>query len=252
MRSLFPIVIVLILSACHVSAQSPKQNEDAKKDIRVLFIGNSLTYSNEMPRIFEKLFDASTKQKLSVEVLAEPNFGLQDHWEKKKATKLLEKKKWDFVILQQGPSASQEGRQALSEYSKMFLSAIRKSGAKPALYSVWPAVSRLGDFDGVISSYAAAARETDGVLLPVGCVWRSAMRSNPKLKLYAEDGFHPSAAGSYLAALVILKTLFNTVPDKLPKLIRLDADRSIEISEDEMKAIREAIDNSINTCSESK
>lgn len=250
MKLLFPVVFILLASVCYLSAQT--KIEDTNKEIRVLFIGNSLTYANEMPRIFEKLFDASSKQKLTVEVLAEPNFGLQDHWEKKKAIKLLEKKKWDFVILQQGPSASQEGRQALSEYSKIFLAAIKKSGAKPALYMVWPALTRSGDFDGVIASYASAAREINGILLPVGCVWRSARRSNPKLQLYSEDGFHPSTTGSYLAALVILKTLFNTVPDKLPKLIRLDTDRSIEITADETSAIRDAIDTSMKACSENK
>lgn len=251
MRLLLPIVLFLVASACYVSAQE-RQNGEIKDEVRVLFIGNSLTYSNDMPRIFEKLFDASSKKKLVVEVIAEPNFGLQDHWEKKKAIKILEKKKWDFVVLQQGPSASKEGRQSLAEYSRMFLPAITKSGAKPALFMVWPSLSRPGDFDGVISSYALAAKETHGVLLPVGCVFRSATGSNPNLKLYSEDGFHPSATGSYLAALAILKTLFDSVPTKLPKHIRLDADRTIEITDDETNAIYDAIVNSIKQCSESK
>lgn len=46
------------------------------------------------------------------------------------------------------------------------------------------------------------------MLLPVGEAWRAAWREDASLALYSSDNFHPSPAGSYLAALVIYEQLF--------------------------------------------
>lgn len=244
MKSTLICILVALISATTSFAQTPKKDE-----VRILFIGNSLTYSNGMPKIFEKLSEAALKQKLTIEVLAEPNFGLQDHWEKKQVVKLLEKKKWDFVIMQQGPSASAEGRKSLSDYGRKFLPVITKSGAKPVFYMVWPSMARQNDFEGVISSYTSAAQETNGLLAPVGCVWRTVLSKKINLKLYSDDGFHPSPAGSYLAAVILVKTLFGTVPDKLEKVIRVDADRFIEVTTKEIDAIRTLVETADAGCS---
>jgi hypothetical protein len=72
---------------------------------------------------------------------------------------------------------------------------------------VWPSKTRSRDFDGVSESYTLAARDVEGSLLPAGDAWREAWRRDPSLALYADDGFHPSRMGSYLAALAIWRGL---------------------------------------------
>jgi len=84
--------------------------------------------------------------------------------------------------------------------------------ARTAMFMVWPSAARSGDLDGVRASYEGAATLTGGVLLPAGDAWRAAWRREPRLALYGPDGFHPSAPGSYLAALTIFHALTGRLP----------------------------------------
>lgn len=109
-----------------------------------------------------------------------------------------------------------ESRVLLRRDAALFASEIREAGARPALYMVWPSRSRGFDFDGVSVSYRTAAREVGGLLLPVGEAWRAAWTRDPKAELYSADGFHPTAEGSYLAALVMYEALYRQSPLGLP------------------------------------
>ena len=174
--------------------------------IRVLFIGNSLTATNNVPAIVERLGRLNSEQ-IVTKTVAYPNFSLEDHWNQGDARKAVAEGGWSVVVLQQGPSARPESRVLLVEYAKRFAAEASRVNARVALYMVWPSAARLRDFDGVKASYEAAAREAGGVFLPAGDAWRQAWRRDPKLGLYGADGFHPSASGSYLAALVIYRGL---------------------------------------------
>ncbi|MGE0866552.1 MAG: hypothetical protein AB7P34_21840, partial [Vicinamibacterales bacterium] len=136
-----------------------------------------------------------------------PDFGLEQHWQSGKARAVIAQGNWDIVVLQQGPSALPESRRLLVDYTRRFDAEIRKAGARTALYMVWPSRQRRGDFEGVSQSYREAARAVGATLLPVGDAWRAAWKVDRALPLYAADNFHPSGAGSYLAALVIYRHL---------------------------------------------
>jgi hypothetical protein len=174
--------------------------------IRVLFIGNSLTYANDLPAIVSAIGRA---EGLSIDTaaVAEPDFSLEDHWQRGQARAAIARGGWTTVILQQGPSALMESRALLVEYTKRFDREIRRVGATTALYMVWPSRQRRGDFVGTSGSYTAAARAVGGQLLPVGEAWREAWRLDSRLALYGPDGFHPSRLGSALAGLVIFEGL---------------------------------------------
>jgi hypothetical protein len=47
------------------------------------------------------------------------------------------------------------------------------------------------------------------VLLPAGDAFRAALDEDPRAPLFEADGFHPSALGTYLAAVVIYQVLSN-------------------------------------------
>src|SRR5207244_3186208 len=69
-----------------------------------------------------------------------------------------------------------------------------------------------GDFDRSSESYRLAADSTNAMLFAVGDAWRAAWRRDASIPLYATDGLHPSAAGSYLAALVITARVLGRSP----------------------------------------
>ncbi len=64
-------------------------------------------------------------------------------------------------------------------------------------------------FDGVIDSYRMAADINNDILCPVGEVWKSHFDETEDFLYYGSDGFHPSLAGSKVAAQVIYDSLFN-------------------------------------------
>jgi len=164
-----------------------------------------------------------------IDVIAEPNFGLPDHWSNPYVHDRIADG-WDVVVMQQGPSAT-EGRPYLLEYSRRFAPEIRAAGAEPALFMVWPSLARFFDFDGVSDSYAAAADSVDGLLFPAGEAWRAAWAHDPDLALYGPDGFHPSPLGAYLAALVMFEQLSGLSADVLGEPFCPPGNPTIEPSE---------------------
>jgi hypothetical protein len=149
-------------------------------------------------------------------MVAFPDVSLEDHWQRGDAVRAIRRGGWSHVVLQQGPSALPESQKLLREYTRRFDAEIKAVKATTALYMVWPARARQQDFDGVSASYAAAARDVDGLLVPVGDAWQAAWKRDPRLALYSPDGLHPSRAGTYLAALVIVSRALGITPIGLP------------------------------------
>ncbi|MEZ4416602.1 MAG: SGNH/GDSL hydrolase family protein [Gemmatimonadota bacterium] len=207
-RWVAPLAIGSLLGVslgCTDPMAPPSEPPDASA-FNVLFIGNSLTYANDLPVMLRGLLVEAGLGPVEVAQVAFPNYGLEDHWLDGRARAAIELGGWDYVVMQQGPSAT-EGRPSLLEYSRRFGELARAIGATPALYMVWPATERSFDFDGVAASYALAADSAQGILFPAGEAWRAAWRRDPNAQLYGPDGFHPSAQGSYLAALTMADRL---------------------------------------------
>lgn len=175
-------------------------------DTNLLFIGNSLTYTNEMPSIVERMAK-ERNIKLGAQSVAYPNYALEDHWNDGCVQTLIESKKFDFVIVQQGPSSQEEGRVMLLEYGEKLKDLCNKNDAKLAFFMVWPARVNYHMFDGVILNYTNAALQSDALLCPVGRFWK-AQCDKGDFSYYGPDQFHPSVKGSELAAQTILNTLF--------------------------------------------
>lgn len=203
----------LLQAGCSSPSASPSPPTDA--ELRLLFVGNSLTYTNDLPGLIAALAWADN---MSIETSAEtyPDFGLEDHLNRGDAADAITQGRWDIVVLQQGPSSLPESRANLLMYTTRFADLITPTGAKPALYMVWPASNRQGDFDGVSRSYTEAAEAVDGYLFPVGEAWRAAWQEDASLALYGPDGFHPSLLGTYLAAVVIFAQVSGRSPVGLP------------------------------------
>jgi hypothetical protein len=182
---------------------------------RVLFVGNSLTATNDLPSRLREL-SAAAGDAWETSAVALPNYSLEDHWQLGDASRAIGRGSWTFVVLQQGPSALPESRVLLVDYTRRFDAQVRAAGGRTALYMVWPADRRRNDFPGVSASYAAAAAAVGGVLLPVGDAWQAAWHEDPSLPLYGDDGFHPSRLATTLAAVVIYEHLAGKVLMRLP------------------------------------
>lgn len=213
------VLLLVSLAAGPASAQtSPQPHPD--DTVRVLFVGNSLTQANDLPAMVAALARASgvTWDVHSAVIMGA---SLADHLEEGTAGRLLRDTRWDFVVLQQGPSTLPASRANLRAGARAFLPLIERAGARPALYMVWPDSTWSGprfeaDFDRIRDAYALAAGDVGGLFLPAGEAWRAARRADPALPLYGPDGFHPAPEGTWVAALAIFGELSARPLEGLP------------------------------------
>ena len=188
------------------------------RPLRILFVGNSHTATNLVPDLVTRLAMAAGHPQPLTRMVALGGFSLEDHWNQGDAQRAVAAGPWDFVVLQQGPSALPESRQLLVAYARRFGDVIKKAGARPAMFMVWPSQTRRGDFGGVSESYRAAAKAVGGLVLAAGDAWSLILNRQRGLALYDADGVHATFAGSYLAALVIVQGLYGQSPIGLPAL----------------------------------
>ena len=174
--------------------------------LRVLFLGNSLTATNDLPAAVARIASRSGRR-LEYRTVAPGGYALEDHWNQGEARPALTSSHWDVVVMQQGPSALPESQANLRQWATRWAAEIRAHGATPALLTVWPESYRRGALGEVIRSYRRAADAARAELLPVGGAWRAAWSCAP-VALYGPDGFHPSTLGTYTAALVVYGRLF--------------------------------------------
>lgn len=195
---------VLLVSVCALGClRGPVALEPLPPGgIRVLFIGNSLTYYNDLPGTVAALA-ITTGDTIRARSVSFPDYALVDHLRQGSAVTAIKSDKWNYVVLQQGPSSLQVNRDSLIDMTKLFDASIKQAGAKTALFSVWPQTSNYSTFPRAIESYRLAALAVGGVYLPVGAAWQTALDENSSLPLYSNDGLHPSELGTYLAALVM-------------------------------------------------
>ncbi|QJR13647.1 hypothetical protein [Usitatibacter palustris] len=222
----FLSALLLSLAATLPAHAAAPQAADPKV-LRILFIGNSLTYTNDLPSRLARVAQA-TGREAHVKMIARADFSLEDHWTQKTATDALAAEKWDVVVLQQGPSTRADSREELIASTKRFAEVIRKAGAKPAIYMGWPRAGRKEDFLAVIEAHRAAAAAADAILIPAGEAWMRALAEQPRLRLYS-DSLHPTVAGSDLAVLTHYFSLFPAGPQEFTEayVSKIDAVLSI-------------------------
>lgn len=219
LQRLLLVPAVTILTAACLGQTGPTDHDFPPGTTRVLFVGNSLTYTNDLPAMVTAVAKLAGNSSIGTAVVAYPNYALEDHWAEGTARTFLGRHPWEWVVMQQGPSSLPESQVHLATWATQFAPAIRAAGAEPVLYMVWPASTRPGDFPGVLASYRNAAAGIGGVFAPAGDAWLAAWEVNSQFGLYGPDGFHPSVAGTYLAALVILERIAGIDPLQVPPTI---------------------------------
>jgi hypothetical protein len=197
---------------------------------RVLFLGNSYTFYNDLPQQVAALA-ASLDHYVEIGQNTPGGYSLQGHLSNSTTLNLIEQGDWDFVVLQE---QSQKPALPLPQVEADFypsaaglVDLIREANpcAIPLFYMTWgrengdasncdawpPVCTYEGMQDLLTERYLAAAADNEAACAPVGVVWREIFTSTG-IDLYASDGSHPSAAGSYLAASTIFTAIFAEDP----------------------------------------
>lgn len=192
---------------------------------RILFLGHSLTYYNDMPEMVGKMADsADSPIRYDITMSAFPNAGLANHWNNKRTRELLAQGGWNRVIAQPKRDYDPEGPDSQLYYYANKLLAGTGEGAPAIIISQQPAESfyRQRDWtssrseDGRIlqENLRRLAIATGADVIDVASVWERLRAEQLPFPLY-KDGNHPSLEGSYLMALVVYARLSNSAVDQV-------------------------------------
>jgi hypothetical protein len=182
----------------------------------ILFVGNSLTYTNDLPAMVERIAEIAGES-VEASMVAGPNMAVVDHTpDGSEARTAIDQRRWSFVVLQQGPTPAGICRDTLVIAAMRLAPDIRAGGARPTLFAPWSRRTLPQSLGAATESATAAARAVGGIVLPVGDAWLTALSANPQLQLYSGDGYHPAPTGTLLAALTIYDRLLGQDVRELP------------------------------------
>ncbi len=202
---------------------------------RVLFIGNSYTYVNDLPKMIADMA-AATGDTLIYDRSTPGGFTLQGHSTNATTISKIKASNWDYVVLQeqsQRPSFPiSQVQTSVFPYARLLDSLINHhdSCAETVFYMTWgrkngdasncaffPPLCTYQGMDSLLSlRYRMMADSNDAIVSPVGAVWNYIRANHPNIELYSSDKSHPSVSGTYAAACSFYSTFFRKDPSLVP------------------------------------
>lgn len=207
------ILILILIVAIKSHAQDTTQ---------ILFIGNSITYFNNMPQTFESIAN-SLGDTTEVTVYAPGGTGFVNHVNDPNVYGHFKQKQWDFIVLQPGSNESPGYSFSIQEtYSRAqtLLDSIYKYNPCCMVlfyeisYGVWGnSAANLMTYNNTMSAIKTnleyLADSTKTFFAPVGEVFSHKWNANQNDILWGGYGdIHPNAKGSYIAACTFYSSIF--------------------------------------------
>lgn len=218
-----------------------KKPDPVKDQPSVLFLGNSMTYTNDLPSVFAQL-SQSGGFVADVYELTEGSYRLEYFADREdevgsQVYDALENYTWDYVILQEQSGIATMGEETMYSASRTLDSLIRQAQGEPVFLMTWAfkkgiSIDLLAGLKyresrdemqtEIASHYINIAKELDAMLAPAGIAFMRCTSQFPEIELWDEDENHPSPAGTYLSACVLYKVLYDQSPEGLTYFGDLD------------------------------
>jgi lysophospholipase L1-like esterase len=229
---LIALVVALVVAGCGGAAPPapPKPGAGCARKAPadtcgVLFVGNSLTFVNDLPATFRKLA-ASGGRTVVTGMAATGGASFASHVAAADAAGALRAQPWNVVALQEQSEvpAVAAWRAEMYPAAHALVDAVRAARAQPLLFATWahagglPAQGLPGYAamqDAVDAAYADLGQALEAPVAPVGVAWAQALAGTPPPQLFSPDGTHPAVAGTYLAACVFYAAVFGASPEGL-------------------------------------
>ena len=202
--------------------------------IRLLFIGNSLTYVNDIPKMVMEMGKASGKVVYCDSFTPGGNTLEQIYTMSiTSLEKLLIKNKYTYVILQESSYQNFRYQDSFLEYAMKLSDLVKSYDAQEVLlYQTWAYrensvslanlwLTREEMQNLIIEAYDRASAMLDADINPVGEIFYNFSLEYPEIDLYIDDN-HASLAGSYLSSCVHFQSIFNQSVKGNPYKVGLD------------------------------
>ncbi len=206
---------------------------------KVLFLGNSHTYFNDMPYYAEYISKSCGIDGIAIKatMLADGGRSLKWHATQKDVRYNIIYGEYDFIIFQNNAHPF-DGYEELREGTEQLLSFVEQAVKKPTIvmYMTWSKKENPEDFKEMRDAYRKIANDFKLKLAPVGENFYE-INANYNTELYDSDGAHTSKFGAYIAALTIVESLFEVKIHEFPKKIDFGNRELYSLSNIEMDCI---------------
>lgn len=200
--------------------------------MNILFVGNSYTFYNDMPEMFEKLANDNGKN-VNVYSVTKGGRKLVDYETADETTEklqeALDERCYDVCIIQEQSILPASDYDAFIRGLDGVIKRVKDRADRLVLYATWgrkrgSAVlaehnwTNEGMTELLSSAYLKAAKIYGADVSPVGESFLKMMKNSPDTELYNADLSHPSYVGSALSALTHYYTVFGEFPEKCDDL----------------------------------
>lgn len=210
------IAAALAIATATLLASGTAQAQTQDDTVHILFIGNSLTYYNNMPVLFQHMLErVHPGLRLDIRYVTADGLMLEDHWKSPWTQARLHEKSWNYVVLQEqgglgrwvlnGASHPEDPR-SFNQHVDQFSAIVRAAGGNVVLYESAPSSpTRLGYLEW---AYTQAANRNQAILAPVGTIFYRFDQTTLDHWLPKDTG-HPSAVGSCVIAATLAASIFS-------------------------------------------
>lgn len=211
------------LVAARADDPPPAQAAPTRKELSILFVGNSYTYVNDLPaRLVELAKSDARGVSIRTESVATGGATMAQHHATSGALAKIRAGGFTHVVLQ-GQSLEPLTRPAeFSEFARKLCDEAEKAGAQVVLYQTWARREKAPEYaepwsggtpkrmqKALNEAYAKVAEGTRAKIARVGEAWAAALARPKPPELFDADGSHPALAGTYLAACVFYETILD-------------------------------------------
>ena len=194
---------------------------------KVLFIGNSYTYVNNLPDLVKEIA-LSFGDTLVHNSSTPGGSNFNSHTNNTQTLNSINQQQWDYVVLQaqsQEPSFSPaQVANNTYPYAEILVDSIHENSncTEPLFFMTWgrkygdqqncqfypPICTYSGMQKRLRESYLEMAFVDSASCAPVGVAWKKSISIDSSINLYSSDNSHPSIYGSYLAACTFYASIF--------------------------------------------
>ncbi len=202
--------------------------------MKVLFIGNSHTYMNDMPQLVREMIENVTGQPCEVFMLAYSARSLKWHMGEEYFSERFNilHGNYDYCVIQEQAHPMTDEADTIA-YAGRIIELCRKAGTTPIIFETWAEKAKPENQPEMNRRYQSLAKEQGALLAPIGEIWSEVKAElenglapdsdsvtyadrdgQSGADLYYRDGAHASATGDYLIAMTLTKVITGKLPSE--------------------------------------
>ena len=182
--------------------------------MKILMLGNSFTYYNSLDRLIAQLTGWHVERITRGGAYLFQFLNAQDELNIR-LKEALSKEKWDYIVLQEQSNTPVLRPKLFQASVQKLCELIRENNAQPLLYATWAyreGSTKLSSVnmsyqdmaDALQNAYRSAAESNGALFADVGEGFSAVLGT---IDPYTGDDYHPSEAGSLVAAHRIIQTI---------------------------------------------